>query len=177
MKIKIIDKFSSACIRAGDWMSILFIVVVAIGFLEVVLRYVFNSPTTWVHETTEFLVSIALVYGGVACYAERKHICMDFIRQSFNKNIQWWMILLVEILTLSFMLMLTYGSYLTTKDAFISPFGSFKMQTSGSALDTPFPALIKGFFFLSCLIMLLLCVTHIYSHIANKNKNLESGNA
>lgn len=175
MKSNFVDKIDAACIKTGEWMSIIFILVVAIGFLEVILRYVFNSPTSWVHETTEFLVSIALVYGGVSCYAERKHICMDFIRQSFSKKIQWWMILLIEVLTLFFMLMLTYGSYLTSKDAFFSPFGSFKMQTSGSVLDAPFPALNKGFFFFSCIIMLLLCLSHVYRHISNKK--LESSDA
>lgn len=170
MKTHFVDKFNNAFIKSGEWMSLIFVFVVAIGFLEVVLRYVFNSPTSWVHETTEFLISISLIYGGVCCYAERKHICMDFIRLSFSKNVQWWLILLVEVLTLIFMLMLTYGSYLTTKDAFFSPFGSFKMQTSGSALDSPFPALNKGFFFISCIIMLLICLSHVYRHISNKNK-------
>ena len=31
---------------------------------EVVLRYGFNSPTIWAHETTVFLCATAFVYGG-----------------------------------------------------------------------------------------------------------------
>ncbi|WP_432453981.1 MULTISPECIES: TRAP transporter small permease subunit [unclassified Agarivorans] len=176
MKRSFSEKIDHLCVSAGEWVSILFIVVVVIGFFEVVMRYVFNSPTNWVHETTTFLVSISLIYGGVSCYASNKHICMDFIRQRFRRKTQWWMELLVELLTFVFMLMLTYGSFCATKDAFFSPFGKFKMQTSGSVIDTPFPALNKGFFFLSCLVMLLLCVTHIYRHIVKRNDRLNLGN-
>ena len=41
---------------------------------EVVLRYVFNSPTIWAHETTIFLCGIAFVYGGLYCAARDSHI-------------------------------------------------------------------------------------------------------
>jgi TRAP-type C4-dicarboxylate transport system permease small subunit len=175
MKFKRIDKIEKFFITTGEWFSILFFVVVVIAFLEVVMRYAFDSPTTWVHETTTFVVSIALLYGGVSCYAENKHIRMEFIRQTFSKKTQWVLELIVELLMFVFISMLTYGSYCTTRDAFISPFGKFKMQTSGTVLDTPFPALNKGFFFLTCLALLLLCLTHIYRHIAQREELINDG--
>ena len=36
----------------------------AILIQEVILRYVFNAPTIWAHETTIFLCGVAFVYGG-----------------------------------------------------------------------------------------------------------------
>lgn len=165
-------KIDDIFLKLGNLFSLLFAVVVAIGFFEVVMRYVFDSPTIWVHETTTFLVSIAMLYGGVACFAENKHIRMEFIREKFSKKTQWYLELLVQIFMFIFILMMTYGSYLTTMDAFISPFGSFKMQTSGSALDTPFPAFNKGFFFISCLLLLLLSLTHTVRHFLTKRQFL-----
>ncbi|WP_413282490.1 TRAP transporter small permease subunit [Vibrio sp. MA40-2] len=170
MNLSLIEKIDRLFVKLGEWVSVLFFIVVAIGFFEVVARYAFDSPTIWVHETTTFIVSIALLYGGVACYAENKHIRMEFIRQGFSKKIQWYLELLVELLMLAFISMLTYGSYCTTRDAFISPFGKFKMQTSGTVLDTPFPALNKGFFFFTCIAILVLSFMHLYRHIALKEQ-------
>ncbi|MDW6092524.1 TRAP transporter small permease [Vibrio rhizosphaerae] len=170
MKNNVIVKIDSIFIRLGNWLSIIFFCVVVISFFEVVMRYVFDSPTTWVHETTTFIISLSLLYGGVACYADNKHIRMEFIKQIFSNKIQWYMELLVEIFMLIFILMLTYGAFCSARDAFISPFGTFKMQTSGTVLDTPFPALNKGFFLLTCVAMLILCMLHITRHILTKNE-------
>lgn len=152
-------------IRLGHFVSILFLVVVCISFFEVIMRYVFNSPTLWVHETTSFLVSLALLFGGISCYAAEKHIAMTFIANSFPVMIRWYTVLFVEACTLLFAIMMTYGAFLSAKDAFISPFGTFRMQTSGSALDMPYPALNKGFFFLTCIMLTFLVVLHLLRHL------------
>lgn len=165
-------------IRLGHFVSILFLIVVCISFFEVIMRYAFNSPTIWVHETTSFLVSLALLFGGISCYAAERHIAMTFISDSFPVMIRWYTILFVETCTLIFSLMMAYGSFLSAKDAFISPFGKFRMQTSGSALDMPFPALNKGFFFLTCLMLIFLVVLHLLRHVSTygetKEKSLAS---
>ncbi|WP_051308978.1 TRAP transporter small permease [Desulfogranum japonicum] len=152
-------------IRLGHFVSVLFLVVVCISFFEVIMRYVFNSPTIWVHETTSFLVSLAMLFGGISVYASEKHIAMTFIADSFPVIIRWYTTLFVEICTLVFAIMMTYGAFLSAKDAFISPFGKFRMQTSGSALDMPFPALNKGFFFLTCVMLVFLVILHLLRHV------------
>lgn len=172
MRNNVIEKIDSMFIRLGDWLSIIFFCVVVISFFEVVMRYVFNSPTTWVHETTTFIISLSLLYGGVACYAENKHIRMEFIKQKFSKKVQWYMELLVEMFMFIFILMLNYGAFCSARDAFISPFGKFKMQTSGTVLDTPFPAINKGFFLITCVAILILCILHITRHVLKKNDEI-----
>ncbi|PIE69296.1 MAG: hypothetical protein CSA21_03320 [Deltaproteobacteria bacterium] len=152
-------------IRLGHCISVLFLVVVCISFYEVIMRYVFDSPTLWVHETTSFLVSLALLFGGISCYAAEKHIAMTFIADSFPVMVRWYTVLFVETCTLLFAVMLAYGAFLSAKDAFISPFGKFRMQTSGSALDTPFPALNKGFFFFTCIMLIFLVILHLIRHL------------
>ena len=165
-------------IRLGEIVSILFLVVVCISFFEVIMRYVFNSPTIWVHETTSFLVSLALLFGGISCYAAEKHIAMTFISDSLPIMARWYTVLCVESCTLLFSLMMAYGAFLSAKDAFISPFGKFRMQTSGSALDMPFPALNKGFFFLTCIMLILLVIVHLLRHLMTyretKNQHIDS---
>lgn len=171
-------RIDTVFIRLGHLVSFLFLIVVCISFFEVIMRYLFNSPTIWVHETTSFLVSLALLFGGISCYAAEKHIAMTFISNSFPRMIRWYTVLLVETFTLIFSIMMAYGAFLSAKDAFISPFGKFRMQTSGSALDMPFPALNKGFFFLTCLMLIFLVILHLLRHLSTyketKAKSLAS---
>lgn len=162
-----IDRFF---IRAGHFVSILFLVVVLISFYEVIMRYLFHAPTLWVHETTSFLISLAMLFGGISCYADNKHIAMTFIVDGFSTVTRWYLTLFVEACTLVFAVMMTYGSFLSARDAFISPFGAFRMQTSGSALDPPFPALNKGFFFATCIMLVLLVVLHLIRHILSHSE-------
>lgn len=149
-------------------MTILFAVVVCISFYEVVMRYVFNAPTSWVHETTTFLISISLIYGGIYCYAADRHIAMVFIVQRFGSKGQWFFQFLVNNLVLIFISLLLYGAYFSAYDAFFRPNGSFHMQTSGSALDTPFPALNKGFLLVCCIIFFVLVILHYIRHLMIK---------
>lgn len=165
--MKVIQAIDRFFVRAGHVVSVLFLVVVGISFYEVIMRYLFNAPTLWVHETTSFLVSLAMLFGGIACYADEKHIAMTFIADSFPPRVRWFSVLFVELCTFVFSIMMTYGSFLATRDAFISPFGKFRMQTSGSALDPPFPALNKGFFFATCIMLVVLVFLHLIRHLAS----------
>ncbi|MFC0322130.1 TRAP transporter small permease subunit [Gallibacterium melopsittaci] len=172
--LRLCDSLDQLFIKIGYYVSYIFLFIVAIGFYEVVARYVFSSPTIWVHEVTTFLVSLSLLYGGVACYANNKHISMTFIRDQFSPKVRWSLALLVEFLVFIFFILLSYGSYLSAIEALFTPMGTFKMQTSGTVLDTPFPAIEKTFFFISCLMVLFLSVLHIFRHISTKNQEVKS---
>lgn len=163
---KFVEATDRAIVRIGHAVTFLFAVVVAISFFEVVMRYLFNSPTSWVHETTTFLVSISLIYGGVYCYASDRHIAMTFVVDSFSPRVRWFAGLLVHACTSVFVTLLLYGSYLSAWDAFFRPNGRFHMQTSGSAIDTPFPAINKGAFFASCIVLFVLVMLHFARHVA-----------
>ncbi|MFC0308635.1 TRAP transporter small permease subunit [Gallibacterium trehalosifermentans] len=171
---RLCDTLDQLFIKIGYYVSYLFLFIVAIGFYEVVARYLFSSPTIWVHEVTTFLVSLSLLYGGVACYANNKHIAMIFIREQFSPKVRWILALLVEFLVFIFFILLSYGAYLSAIEALFTPMGTFKMQTSGTVLDMPFPAIEKTFFFISCLMVLFLSVLHIFRHIRSKNQEVKS---
>ena len=44
------DGLSRLLVPLGPPVAVAFLVVTAISFYEVVMRYVFNAPTQWVHE-------------------------------------------------------------------------------------------------------------------------------
>ena len=48
----------------GEWLAWLYLVAVAITAYEVVMRYIFNAPTTWAFELTVLLCAIGYLFGG-----------------------------------------------------------------------------------------------------------------
>lgn len=64
--------------RAIVGLGIIFAAAIVISalilFYEVILRYVFNRPTTWAHETVIFLNACAFVFGGLYVAALNAHI-------------------------------------------------------------------------------------------------------
>ena len=46
---------------------------------EVVLRYIFNSPTIWVFETTNFIFGAIIVLGGGYLLLHKGHVSVDII--------------------------------------------------------------------------------------------------
>lgn len=160
-----IDRVDRAVVRIGNGASLLYFGIVAIAFFEVVTRYAFNSPTSWVHETTTFVVGLCLVYGGVHCYAADRHIAMSFIRDRFGPRGRWILDFIGHNVILIFFALMTIGAYDSAFDAFIRPDGSFHMQTSGTGLDTPFPAIGKGFLLVCCGLLVVLGALHYVRHL------------
>lgn len=160
-----IDRVDRWVVRIGNGASLLYFGVVAIAFGEVVMRYLFDSPTSWVHETTTFVVGLCLVWGGVHCYAADRHIAMIFIRDAFGPRGRWIVDFIGHNLILVFFVLMAIGAWDSAWDAFIRPDGSFHMQTSGTALDTPFPAIGKGFLFCCCVALIGLGVLHYLRHL------------
>ena len=61
-------------IKLGGPVSWLFVAATAISMLEICLRYFFNAPTIWAHETIIGLIAVCYLYGGIQCLASDKHI-------------------------------------------------------------------------------------------------------
>jgi len=161
-----IEKVDRTVMRIGNSASVLYFGVVCIAFYEVMARYLFNSPTSWVHETTTFVIGLCLVYGGVHCYAADRHICMRFIRDTFGPRGRWIVDFITHNCVLIFFAMLLHGAFFSAWDAFIRPNGTFRMQTSGTGLDTPFPAISKAFLLVCCVILVGLAILHYVHHLA-----------
>jgi C4-dicarboxylate transporter, DctQ subunit len=66
--------FERAARAIGEKTSALFLVGFVISAYEVIARYGFGAPTTWVHVTTTTLCGIAFALGGAAVMARGEHI-------------------------------------------------------------------------------------------------------
>ena len=131
-------------------LSGLFILVVAISFYEIVMRYFFNAPTMWVHETASFLGASLFVLGGSYALAINKHVRVVLIYDLVGPKVRLMLDILHHVLGLVLVALLSYAAYGMMLDSWFAPWGDMRLETSGSAWNPVYPALLKG--------MILLCL-------------------
>ncbi|MBY4678024.1 TRAP transporter small permease subunit [Marinobacterium arenosum] len=144
-----------AIIRIGNLLSLLFIFTVAISFFEILMRYLFNAPTIWVHESAAFIGGSLFVIGGAYALANNKHVRVVLIYDQVSPRVRCYLDLFHGLAGLLFTGMLAYGAWMMTSNAWLSPLGDLRLETSGSAWNPPFPALLKA------LILLVFCVMFV----------------
>jgi len=65
--------------RVGRVVSLLVMGIIGITIWEVTLRYGFNRPTIWVHETSEHLFAISFLLGGAYTLSKGGHVRVDVL--------------------------------------------------------------------------------------------------
>lgn len=95
----------------GRLVSYLILGIIGITIWEVVLRYLFNSPTVWVSETSEFLFAYCFLLGGAYTLAVGGHVGVDVISSRLSPRAQAFLSLFTFIFFLLFTgLLLLKGS-------------------------------------------------------------------
>ena len=132
-------------------------IVVAAGILlvEVFLRYVFNSPTIWAHETTVFLCGIAFVFGGLYCTSRNTHIRVVLLYDLFPPRVRRIADVLISLVSALASGFFAFAAYHMVERAVITPSGDVRLETTGSAWSPPTPALIKIFILITMVLLIL----------------------
>tara|TARA_R110002124_G_scaffold80575_1_gene213216 strand:+ start:796 stop:1395 length:600 start_codon:yes stop_codon:yes gene_type:complete len=129
--------------------AVCILAAMAILVTEVFLRYVFNRPTIWAHETTIFLSAITFIFGGLYCVARNTHIRVVLVYDVVRSHVRHVLDVVISIACLGASLFFAWASWLMVQKAMFRPDGSLALETSGSAWNSPAPAVLKIF---------LLCV-------------------
>ncbi|WP_138468772.1 TRAP transporter small permease subunit [Poseidonocella sp. HB161398] len=124
-------------------------------FYEVVMRYVFNAPTKWVHETVVFLSALAFVFGGLYAAALDTHIRVVIFYDRLSAGAKRLFDVAISTACLVASLFFAWAAWLSVERAAWTPQGDFRLETSGSAWNPPYPGLLKIFLFA---VMILLAV-------------------
>jgi TRAP-type C4-dicarboxylate transport system permease small subunit len=156
--------------KLGNILSLLFIFTVAISFYEVLMRYVFNAPTMWVHETASFLGGCLFVYGGIYALSIDKHVRVVLIYDTVSDKTRRWLNIFHHVMGLTFSGLLSWAAYQMVQDSWFTPFGDFRLETSGSAWDPAFPALVKGMIFMTLCIMFVQFSLHLIQELNGLRK-------
>ena len=68
----------------GKAVSFFVLLIMGITLLEVFLRYGFNRPTMWVHETSQQIFAIAFLLGSAYTLQEGGHVRVDIIHRRLS---------------------------------------------------------------------------------------------
>lgn len=136
-------------IRLGEAISPVFLLAIAISAYEVVMRYLFNAPTIWVHESTVLLSAIAFCLSGLYSLARRDEICVTVFSDHFPAWMQAVRSLLTLVLGGAFLGAVAYGGW---KGGWEALWGWHSTRT---AFDSPTPAILKPLIVVSAALMLL----------------------
>ena len=158
-----IDRFALALGRVAAWC---FAVVVLLMVYEVVARYGFDSPTIWAHEASVALASFAFIAGGAYCMAEGTHMRIGFLTDPRPRlrRLSHWLTVGAGTIYLSG---LAYGAF-RQADRAIFRFaldGSWTPERSGSTLNSPLPAYLKGLLFVGTVLFLMALLRHAFRRV------------
>jgi len=135
---------------SGYFASWLFISIGFIVFYEVVMRYIFNSPTIWVEEISRFLQIWATYLALTYSFHKRDFIRITFIYDKLSLRGQRFLDIISFVFIIFFSSVVVYYGWIIAKDSFDVG------RTSSSMLDLP--AFISEFAIPICFGFLLLKV-------------------
>jgi TRAP-type mannitol/chloroaromatic compound transport system permease small subunit len=81
--VRVIDGINEYFGRA---VALLILVLVGLVMMEVVLRYVFASPTIWATEFITFLFAATIMLGGGYTLLHRDHVNVDILYNRFSER-------------------------------------------------------------------------------------------
>lgn len=166
--ISFLDKI---IVKISEVSSYIFIFIVVISFYEILMRYIFNLPTIWVHESAAFLGGILFVLGGSYALAINKHVRVVLIYDMVPKKIKIFLNIFHHIMGMLFSLLMIYASWNMTREAWLNPSGEISLQTSGSAWDMPLPALLKAVILIVSLIIFIQFLVHLILDVKKIGKS------
>lgn len=153
-----------ASLFLGRVTMLLIVLLVLVMFYEVVLRYVFESPTLWANELSLWIASVIFLLSGLYAMQQRSHIRIYLLYDILPRWLQRLFDTLSTALILIFALAMIWGGYTEARDKLL------RWETFGTAFDPPIPATLKP---LLLLIILVVAVQALVNLIADWHKGPE----
>lgn len=127
--------FSRQIDRLSDWLAnvvsyLIFVLMLLVPF-EVTMRYIFNSPTVWSKETTQFILCALIAFGGAKTLREGEHVNVDVVYSKFSPRSKAIINLFTYLILFFFLILLTWKSWGVAMRSF-----AWK-ESSASAFDPP----------------------------------------
>jgi TRAP-type C4-dicarboxylate transport system permease small subunit len=159
----VVDRYS----RAVAW---LVLIAMVISVLEVISRYVFDSPTSWVHEMVIFLIAVLFALGGAGAMARDRHIRVRIIYDAVSPKWRRWLDVLNGVLTVGFTLGMSYAAYTMFYRSVADPLGGWTLERSGTSWNPPFPSMTKGIILVALAIMAMQSVLHLVQALRGRQQ-------
>lgn len=126
---------------------LLFGIIVVATFYEVVMRYLFGSPTIWANELSLMVAGIGYLFAGVYAMQRREHIRITPLYDLAPPALKRFFDLVALLCILTFAVGMVIGGW-TSAWRSLSTFERF-----GTAWDPPIPALLKPLILLTTVLI------------------------
>lgn len=146
-------------LRLGGWLSWLFGFSVVITAYEVVMRYVFNRPTIWVHDLAIAVTAVCFVFGGAYAIARGDHIRITTLHELLPRRWRDPIDILADAAIFLFLAALTWAAaHQALRSIGLG-------ETSGRAWDVPVPPFVKAALALGAATMALQTLLHLVARV------------
>lgn len=146
------DPLSRLLTPLGFIFGIAFLFITIFSFYEVVMRYVFNAPTIWVHETTTAMTALCFAFAGAYCLGTNRHIRVVLLYDAVSPRTRRILDVVICFIGAAACALMAWAAYGFAYKALFSPSGGFHLETTGSAWNPPTPAIVK------CALFIILCI-------------------
>ena len=76
---RVTDAIEWVNVKAGEYVAYWAVISVFVYYYEVVARFLFNSPTNWVHESMFLMYGMQYMISGAYAYREDQHVRVDVV--------------------------------------------------------------------------------------------------
>jgi TRAP-type mannitol/chloroaromatic compound transport system permease small subunit len=105
--LRLIDNINE---QAGRWVAYLILPMIFVVMYEVILRKIFNAPTTWAFDLTTYFYAAHFMLGLGFVLLHERHVRIDVISGLFPSKMQLWLkIITFWILFVPYLVALCYG--------------------------------------------------------------------
>ncbi len=161
---KFVELVGKLSVFLGKACGMFYLAAISLSVYEVVMRYAFDSPTSWTSETIMLLVATAWLLCVGAVTQQRRHITVTTMELLVGERV--WskmkkLAIAISIVGVTGMIIMLWGPMVKVLQ---SP------QTTGSAFDPPSPTYIKTMFVVAGCLYLLQLIANLFT----KDKKLEN---
>ncbi|MCS6779196.1 MAG: TRAP transporter small permease [Geminicoccaceae bacterium] len=147
----LVDRVTIAISRVT---MLLFGIIVVATFYEVVMRYLFGSPTIWANELSLMVAGIGYLFAGVYAMQRREHIRITPLYDLAPPALKRLFDLLALVCILAFAVGMVIGGWPSAWRS-LSTFERF-----GTAWDPPIPALLKPLILVTTVLIAIQAVSN-----------------
>lgn len=105
--IKFVDRMNDIC---GRMVSYLVVPLTVIIVIEVMMRYLFSSPTLWAWDVNMYLGGLMTILGGGYAHLHKSHVSVEFLLERWTpKNKVLLDLFLFPFIFLPLVILLWYG--------------------------------------------------------------------
>lgn len=158
---KITDKLAS-CIAAIGGIAILAMTLIVL--LQIIMRYVFNSPLTWSEEIARYIFIYVTFLGAGLLVYERGHLFVEVIFSKISGKAKTVLIFIIDLIVLLFSLYLLVSSRYSMR---------FAHGSRSTALQIPMEYIGLSVM-IGAVLMILFSVCHVIEDIRTLFKRVVS---